>query len=112
MATVTGFTAARMKQIEDDTIVAARLSGDNLILTNNAGVDINVGSVRGLQGTSVTTATTAETLAGTISNKAVAPTAVATNISTTGLAKVQFIPAGGTVTGSPGAYALIIELGA
>jgi len=50
MATVDGLSKARMLQIEGQSIVAARLSGDNLILTNYKGEDIPVGSVRGPQG--------------------------------------------------------------
>lgn len=45
MATVTGITAERAKEIEDSSIVDARLSGSNLILQTRAGVEINVGQV-------------------------------------------------------------------
>lgn len=50
MATITGYTAARMKQIEDASIVDAHLDGYDLVLTSFAGIDINVGNVRGEQG--------------------------------------------------------------
>ena len=50
MATITGYTAARMKQIEDASIVDAHLDGYDLVLTTFAGIDINVGNVRGEQG--------------------------------------------------------------
>jgi hypothetical protein len=50
MATVTGFTAARMLAIENSTIDDAQLSGDNLILIRHDGTQINVGSVRGATG--------------------------------------------------------------
>ncbi len=47
---VTVYTAARMLAIENGTVTAARLEGDDLILTTHGGTDINVGSVRGIQG--------------------------------------------------------------
>lgn len=47
MATVTAFTAQRMKQIEDESIVSAELEGPDLILITRAGTRINVGSVQG-----------------------------------------------------------------
>jgi microcystin-dependent protein len=47
MATVTGYTAARMLEIENETIVNASLDGDNLILVTREGTEIDVGSVRG-----------------------------------------------------------------
>jgi hypothetical protein len=51
MASVTGFTAERMKQIEDETVVDGDVVGDDLILTTRAGAPINAGNVRGPQGT-------------------------------------------------------------
>lgn len=48
--TVTGFTAARMLEIEQTTIVDGTVVGDDLILTTRGGTDINAGSVRGPQG--------------------------------------------------------------
>lgn len=50
MATVTGYTAARMKQIEDSAVVDGDVIGSNLILTQRNGVTINAGSVIGPQG--------------------------------------------------------------
>lgn len=50
MAIVTGFTAARMLQIENETIVDANLVGDHLILVTREGTVIDVGSVRGQPG--------------------------------------------------------------
>lgn len=50
MGVVTGLTKARILQIEEDSIVDAHLSGDNLILVNRGGEEFNVGSVRGPQG--------------------------------------------------------------
>jgi len=51
MATVTGFTSGRMKQIEDTTIVSGRVTATKeLILTTRAGVEINAGDVEGPQG--------------------------------------------------------------
>lgn len=50
MATVTGFTAARMLTIENSTIVSGTVVGNNLILTTRGGTQIDAGSVRGIQG--------------------------------------------------------------
>lgn len=50
MATITGYTAARMKAIEDAVIVDGDVVGDNLILTRYDGGTINAGSVRGATG--------------------------------------------------------------
>jgi len=52
MATVTGYTAARMKQIEDETVVDGNVVGDHLILiTRGTSVpDIDAGVVKGDQG--------------------------------------------------------------
>ena len=50
MATVTGYTAARMKEIEDAAIVDGVVVGDDLFLTRYDGVQINAGNVRGAQG--------------------------------------------------------------
>lgn len=46
----TGLTATAMLALANANIVDARLSGDNLILTNRGGVDIDVGAVKGLPG--------------------------------------------------------------
>jgi microcystin-dependent protein len=50
MATVTGYTAERMKEIEDSTVVDGEVSGDDLILLTRDGTEINAGNVRGPQG--------------------------------------------------------------
>jgi hypothetical protein len=50
MATVTGFTAARMLEIENETIVDGNIVGDNLILQRRDLVNIDAGNVRGPQG--------------------------------------------------------------
>lgn len=47
MATVTGYTAARMKQIEDSAVVDGDVVGDNLILTKHDGSTVDAGNVRG-----------------------------------------------------------------
>jgi hypothetical protein len=48
--TVTVFTAGRMQEIEDTTIVDGDVVGDNLHLTTRAGTVIDAGNVRGPQG--------------------------------------------------------------
>lgn len=51
MATVTGFTAARMQQIEADSIIDGDVDlNGNLILTKRGGSQINAGSVIGPKG--------------------------------------------------------------
>lgn len=50
MATVTGLTADRMLAIEAASVVDGDVVGDNLILTQHGGTQINAGSVRGPQG--------------------------------------------------------------
>ncbi|MET0785658.1 MAG: phage tail protein [Paenisporosarcina sp.] len=50
MATVTGFTAARMLTIENTTVVDGDIVGDNLILLTREGTEIDAGNVRGPQG--------------------------------------------------------------
>ena len=47
MATVTGFTAARMLEIENTTVVDGHIDGDDLILVQRDLTEINAGSVRG-----------------------------------------------------------------
>lgn len=48
MATVTGFTAERMKEIEDTTIVGGFVNEEyHLILQQRNGVEIDAGPVRG-----------------------------------------------------------------
>lgn len=50
VATVTGYTAPRMKEIEDSAIVSGIVVGDDLMLTRFDGEVINAGNVRGIQG--------------------------------------------------------------
>lgn len=50
MATVTGLTAERMLAIEAASVVDGDVVGDNLILTQHDGTQINAGNVRGPQG--------------------------------------------------------------
>lgn len=50
MATVTGFTAERAQEIEDQAIVDGTVIGDDLILTRNNADTINAGNVRGAVG--------------------------------------------------------------
>lgn len=50
MATVTGYTAARMKEIEDSTVVGGEVVGDDLILETRDGTPINAGAVVGPPG--------------------------------------------------------------
>ena len=50
MATVTGYTAERMKEIEDTTIVNGNVVGSDLILIARDGAQLNAGNVRGPQG--------------------------------------------------------------
>lgn len=50
MATITGYTAARMKEIEDTTVVDGEVVGNNLILQTREGTPIDAGNVRGPQG--------------------------------------------------------------
>lgn len=45
MATVTVYTAARMKAIEDGTIVSAEIVDDNLIFTKFDGTQVDAGPV-------------------------------------------------------------------
>lgn len=50
MATVTGYTAARMQEIEDGAIVGGEIQGDDLVLLRRDGVEIVAGPVVGPQG--------------------------------------------------------------
>lgn len=52
MATVTGLTAERMKEIENGILINAYIQGDNLILVTKDNNTINAGNVRGLPGPS------------------------------------------------------------
>lgn len=47
---VTGLTAERMLEMEAQTIIDAHLTGDNLILVQRDLTEIDIGSVRGIQG--------------------------------------------------------------
>jgi hypothetical protein len=51
MASVTGYTAARMQEIEDSAIIDGAVVGDDLILTRYDTTTINAGNVRGPVGT-------------------------------------------------------------
>lgn len=65
MATITGFTSARMLDIEDNSIVDGEVIGDNLMLTKHNGTVINAGSVRGPTGSpGITSGELAAGLAG------------------------------------------------
>lgn len=50
MATVTGYTAERMAEIEGASIIDGQVVGNNLILTTHNGTQINAGPVVGPQG--------------------------------------------------------------
>lgn len=50
MATVTGFTAERMLEMENATIIDGDIVGDDLILTKKDGTTVNAGNVRGPTG--------------------------------------------------------------
>jgi hypothetical protein len=50
MATVTGFTAERMLVIENETVIDGEVQGDNLILQQRGGTQIDAGNVRGPKG--------------------------------------------------------------
>jgi hypothetical protein len=59
MTEVTGYTAARMQEIEDSAIVDGNIVGDNLILTRYDGTTIDAGNVRGAVGPPGSTGDTA-----------------------------------------------------
>jgi hypothetical protein len=50
MATITGFTSDRMLVIENESITNGVVQGDNLILSQRDGTQINAGNVRGPKG--------------------------------------------------------------
>lgn len=50
MAEITGFTAARMLEIENNTIVAGQVSDGNLLLIRGSGASFDAGSVVGPKG--------------------------------------------------------------
>lgn len=60
MATVTGYTAQRMQQIEDQSIIDGNVVSGELILVQRNGTTINAGNVRGPQGDTGTTGGIAE----------------------------------------------------
>lgn len=92
MATITGFTAARMLTIENDSIVSGVVTGDNLILTKRGGGTINAGNVRGATGSpGITAPELAAGLAGAatvaqmnteISNRISGDATLTTNLNT------------------------------
>jgi hypothetical protein len=81
MATITGYTAARMQAIEDGTIVTASYdSSGHLILTKHDGTQIDVGRTTAAttaQSGIVELATNAETQAGTDATRAITPAGLA-----------------------------------
>lgn len=50
MATVTGFTAARMLEIENSTVVGGKVVNDHLMLATRGGVQLDAGAVKGAKG--------------------------------------------------------------
>ncbi len=50
ITTVTGYTAERMQEIEDNAVVDGNVVGNDLILVRNDATTINAGNVRGPQG--------------------------------------------------------------
>ena len=60
MATVTGFTAQRMQEIEDNTVVSGTVVDGDLILTKQDGSTINAGAVQGPTGATGPTGDVAE----------------------------------------------------
>jgi hypothetical protein len=81
MATVTGYTAARMQAIEDGTVVDGDIVGDDLILTKHNGATVNAGNVRGAQGPqgvpgAITVSPAGGALAGNYPNPSLADQAV------------------------------------
>lgn len=81
MATITGYTAARMKTIEDGTIVSATYDASgHLILTRHDGTQIDVGvttAATTAQSGIIELATNAEVQAGTDAVRAVTPAGLA-----------------------------------
>lgn len=64
MASVTGYTAARMQEIEDAAIIDGEVVGDDLILTRYDTTTINAGNVRGPIGPTGTMPSVARVRAG------------------------------------------------
>ncbi|WNN94529.1 hypothetical protein SEA_LEWANDO_26 [Arthrobacter phage Lewando] len=84
MPEVTVFTAARSQQIEDTSIVSGRIEGSNghLMLIKNNGSEVDAGAISFFQATdiaagSVELATSDEVRAGTDTQRAVTPAALA-----------------------------------
>lgn len=50
MGSITGFTAERMLQIENESVIGGVIVGDDLVLTRRDGTPITAGDVRGPQG--------------------------------------------------------------
>lgn len=82
MAQITGFTAAKMQELYNASIIAARRAVDNVVLTTRGGTDIDLGSFKGTPGTNGTdgvnlwtTATQLATVGNSVS--AIVPDAVA-----------------------------------
>jgi hypothetical protein len=67
VATVTGYTAAKMDQIADETVIGGSIVGDNLILETRGGPTIDAGDVRGPVGPQASTMTV-------VANQAALPT--------------------------------------
>ncbi len=61
MATVTGYTAQRMKAIEDQAIIDGNIVDDDLMLSRYDGTLINAGVVRGPQGIQGATGSSGDT---------------------------------------------------
>jgi hypothetical protein len=61
MGTVTGYTAAKMQEIEDSTVVDGDVVGGNLILKTRDDTEINAGSVIGPTGATGATGSTGPT---------------------------------------------------
>lgn len=101
MGTIESLTKARMLNIEATTVVSGLVDANGrLILYSRDGASIDAGNVVGPQ---PPIATNAETLAGTLSTKAVAPTGLAVALAALVPAGTISMFAGGT---APATYAL------
>ena len=109
MATVTGYTATRMKDIEDAAIVSGTIIGDDLILTRFDGGTVNAGDVRGPVGpqgpvgevstAAMNAAIAAATTSGAIDTDALAPDAVTNEKLADGAVGVENIKSNAVQTG-------------